>query len=156
MKKKYYKLTTKWCGKPYSYSAYYGGARVQYRVGKWVKAPDWLAEKGYHLFVFDTLENATREASGHNPSFVNIWECEIRGLFRTLPPFLSSVCLDHYNNGLSIGFEYVKWENIDGGNGKIVTEIKLWEVSIEPAPHARFPEGTVMAREVKLIKKIWG
>lgn len=37
-------------------------------------------------------------------------------------------------NGLSIGFEYVKWENIDGGNGKIVTEIKLWEVSAVTFP----------------------
>jgi Phage head maturation protease len=37
-------------------------------------------------------------------------------------------------NGLSIGFEYVKWENIDGGKGKIVTEIKLWEVSAVTFP----------------------
>jgi len=37
-------------------------------------------------------------------------------------------------NGLSIGFELVKWENVDEGRGRIITEIKLWEVSAVTFP----------------------
>ena len=32
-------------------------------------------------------------------------------------------------SGISIGFETIKWEEVDGGKGRIISEIKLWEVS---------------------------
>jgi len=35
-------------------------AQVEYKPGCWAEAPEWLATQGYHLMVFDSLENALR------------------------------------------------------------------------------------------------
>ena len=35
-----------------------GKAQVEYRPGKWSKAPRWLQMEGYHLLVFDNKEDA--------------------------------------------------------------------------------------------------
>lgn len=51
-------------------SAADGKAEVEYEIGRWVKAPDWLAKKGYHLCVFDSLDTA--KGYGHQ-----VWECEV-------------------------------------------------------------------------------
>jgi len=41
------------------YSALAGGkARVHYEIDKWIRAPDWLAKQGRHLFVFSCLKYA--------------------------------------------------------------------------------------------------
>ncbi len=35
-----------------------GKAKVEYKIGEFVEAPDWLAKEGYHLLVFDNLKDA--------------------------------------------------------------------------------------------------
>ncbi len=50
-------------------------ACVEYKRGKWTYAPDWLARKGYHLFAFDNLEEATTLKEKHSLDF-KIFECE--------------------------------------------------------------------------------
>lgn len=35
-----------------------GQSEVKYEPGEFAKAPEWLAEKGYHLLVFDHLDAA--------------------------------------------------------------------------------------------------
>ena len=35
-----------------------GKAEVKYRIGEFVEAPEWLAEQGYHLLVFDNIYDA--------------------------------------------------------------------------------------------------
>ena len=124
MKKKYYKLTTEINGKQFSYATLtgIGLAEVEYSADKWTRAPEWLAKKGYHLFVFDDLQKALKFAYMSSPP-IRLWECEIRSKYKNLPVYISR---DEINNGRLVPV-----------NG-------------------RFPEGTVMAREVKLIKKIWG
>lgn len=49
-----------------------GEAQVLYFRGERAQAPGWLAEKGYHLTAFESLEDA-RLWSG---SYANLWECE--------------------------------------------------------------------------------
>ena len=50
-----------------------GQAEVTYKIGEWVTAPEWLADYGYHLMVFDDLEDARQlEDSLHN-----IFVCEV-------------------------------------------------------------------------------
>ena len=35
-----------------------GESRVTYELKKWVQAPEWLRNKGYHLFAFSNYEKA--------------------------------------------------------------------------------------------------
>jgi len=124
MKKKFYKVTTEIKGIQHSCLFEGGIFGVQYSTEKWAKAPEWLAKKGYHLFAFDSLENAKKyipEVSGMRQK---IWECEIKKRFKKLPPYLDLV---------------------EAARGRMI-----------PAEDITFPEGTVMVREVKLIRKVWG
>jgi len=61
-------------------------ALVEYQPGQWAEAPKWLAEKGYHLFAFKTLEDA-RVAIGDSlcKDFFEIWEAEAEGIVEDLP-----------------------------------------------------------------------
>ena len=91
-------------------------ACVEYKLGRWVKAPGWLARRGYYLTVFRSLNDARKYRS----SLVqDIWLCEVSGVKTDLP----YVC---YLAGLSRG-------------------------EMEPMPRD-WPEGTIMARRVKIIK----
>jgi len=31
-------------------------AQIEYKIGKWAKAPRWLAREGYHVLVFTDRE----------------------------------------------------------------------------------------------------
>ena len=65
----------------------YGKAETTYLVGKWVTAPDWLADKGYHLLVFSSLYAAKLFASGWAGSdWVEIYECECEEEVVPIPP----------------------------------------------------------------------
>jgi hypothetical protein len=58
MKKKiYYKAVKEMDGKIVSCVAG-NKAEVEYKIGEFVSAPKWLADKDYHLFVFDNLKDA--------------------------------------------------------------------------------------------------
>ena len=60
-------------------------AKVVYSKNEYVSAPQWLAEKGYHLTVFTSLFAARNFKS---PEDV-LWECEVVGLKDELPPSMS-------------------------------------------------------------------
>jgi hypothetical protein len=48
-------------------------AEVIYKVDKFVSAPEWLAEMGYHLLVFESKKRAEK---WHCSRFAEIWEAE--------------------------------------------------------------------------------
>jgi hypothetical protein len=56
-----------------------GKAEVCYKVGEYVEAPDWLARRGYHLFVFDSLDDAIN-AFPYTQSVFELWEAEAQGV----------------------------------------------------------------------------
>ncbi len=128
MKKKYYyKVTTEVNGEECSLVVNNTKAAVKYKVGEWTEAPQWLAEAGYHLLIFNNLKNAKkflREFMFTTPCYPHIWRCEVKGRFLVLPFQLSGDSLEH---------EFIEL---------------LWG--------SKFPKGSVMVKKVKLIELVWG
>lgn len=59
------------------FSAAAGGeAGVRYIPGQDTEAPKHMAEKGYHILVFDSLENIVREYGITTVPHLCIWKCE--------------------------------------------------------------------------------
>ena len=137
---KYYKALSEVNGRFLSCSVE-NKAEVSYIIDTWVRAPSWLACRGYHLFVYDDLENARwvvnnnirlpkkaeqimhgAPISGDKAiSYLRIYECEVQGVCSRLPQPL----------GLA----------------------KLGEGEIELSDTA-FPGGTVMVKGVKLLREV--
>ena len=100
----------------------YNKAGIRYKKLGWNVAPKWLAEMGYHLLAFRTIEDAVKFGLDEGLVSVDIWEVELMGIIKKMPP------------KLDIG-------QICYGNKKAV-------------PFGDWPEGTIMAKKVKLIKKV--
>jgi hypothetical protein len=105
-----------------------GSARIRYREGEFIGAPDWLAERGYYPTVFRTLSQARFFQKLNDPSgdTTEIWEVETHGKIvpaKSLPPMADLVKLSF-------------------GILKPIKEVERW-----------WPEGTVMVEELKLIRK---
>ncbi|MAH48645.1 hypothetical protein CMI37_22660 [Candidatus Pacearchaeota archaeon] len=67
-----------------------GEASVQYLIGEWVHAPEWLQREGYHLMVLENprcVREFGRILYGVEvwPCNVQIWECDVVGMLSTLP-----------------------------------------------------------------------
>jgi len=98
----YYKvMSSLGCDGLFSNSAF-GDARVQYKMGQWVSAPECLASHGYHLFVFDNLEKA-EDFRRIGESL--IFKCLVKGVAPELPKFLqvfglANGRLDEDKNGM--------------------------------------------------------
>jgi len=54
-------------------------ARTEYKIGKWIRAPNWLAKKGYYLTVFRYRCHAV-EFIHHNDAIQNprIFRCLVK------------------------------------------------------------------------------
>jgi hypothetical protein len=108
-----------------------GKALTCYSQDRWVRAPKWLARKGYHLTCFLSLRDALQFMDkmelkrGRN---LVIWEAKAWGVTFKLPSVcnLSYLHDGHFKPGLSYFF------------GKI----QVW------------PPGTMMAKEIKLVRKV--
>lgn len=59
-----------------------GLAMTVYKPGEFVKAPEWLAKRGYHLLVFDDFDAALNFCGAHE----DVWECQCKEEV-PLPPF---------------------------------------------------------------------
>jgi len=70
----------------------HGDAEVEYVPGLWSNASPWLARQGYHLTAFGAVEHAQAfsASGGFFPKVSGwrreIWECEVKGLIKPLPP----------------------------------------------------------------------
>ena len=68
-----------------------GRAAVRYKPMEFVTAPKWLADNGYHLFVFETEEDAlvaTRICS-RDILQLEVYKCCVRGVTKEPPGYLS-------------------------------------------------------------------
>lgn len=65
-------------------------AVVQYKIGKSVKAPEWLAEQGYHLFAYRRLKDAKREIVDGE----RIYKAEGKNTTKKLPLFCNFFKID--------------------------------------------------------------
>ena len=62
-------------------------ASVAYPLGKWVKAPRWLAKKGYYLTVFRTKKDAMAfMAASSEGSKQSLKKCYARGIIKDIQP----------------------------------------------------------------------
>lgn len=122
-----YKLLSSSDGYLKSYSPIDHG-EVTYLPGEWVSAPPGLAGIGYHLVVLETMDHA-RSFMGHNelPSYVELWECEVRDIVSDPPPCWGA-----------------RWD---------YTENRFFITTAAVYPW--FP-GTVMVKGVKITKNVSG
>ena len=125
----YYKVVTEVNG--VLGSAFVGNkAKVEYIPDVWVKAPLWLAHKGYHLFVFDNLKiaeyNAVTNVQDTKAGVVMfnsfVYSCEVQGVYSQLPQYLN--------------------------------RMSLWDGKVECSTFELFPLGTVMVQKVKLLEEV--
>lgn len=84
-----YKVIWHRFGRPKTSYLASGKARVYYKVGEWAEAPEWLQEKGYHLLVFETLEQARQFLPFPQTIELEIWEAEAEDRY-ALPPMLNT------------------------------------------------------------------
>ena len=109
-----------------------GKASVQYKVGEYVKAPDWLPKKNQVLFVFDSYYAANNfivkmgRRLSWNKNTLEVYTCKVRKKLRRLPSYLSTS---------------------DLSRGKLVPSL----IFLADCPR-KFPLGTTAVREVKLIE----
>jgi len=67
-----------------------GRALVQYQQGVAVKAPRWLARRGYHLTVFASLEDAVNFRPIFDESLgIELWWAEAEDVTEVKLPFLN-------------------------------------------------------------------
>lgn len=125
--KTYYKVVTE-----KNLSFYAGQYTIEYKVGKWVKPK----LSGSRLFIFDNKKHACECADYYN----KVYECEARGVISFNRIMLPKDLYDEY------------YENM------ILTRWKIFNRLIRQHKRAsmpgNFPNGTMFAKEVKLIKCI--
>jgi hypothetical protein len=87
-----------------------------------------LAERGYHLLVFDSVENLQDFITAYNldETLVHGYLAQADGIIDNLPP------------------------------PALFYKVRKDEYDILPTPGAKWPKGTLMAKRVKLIKRIFG
>jgi len=100
-------------------------ARVIYKPGKWVKAPRWLAKKSYHLTFFIRLKDAQRFLPNKKTKWMEKYEIWECD-WKGLLKEVPPLCVTH------------KLER-----GIFIRVGSYW------------PSGTLMAKEIKLIKRVW-
>jgi len=104
-----------------------GKARVEYQPGEYVKAPEWLSKEGYDLLVFDNLEKALK--------------------------FIDDRVVSNYHQT-----EVWKCE-IKKGKSKLPPVMAIDYLAwgkLSDSPFSTWPDGTVMAREVKITEPVSG
>ena len=100
-------------------------AQVTYRLNEWAKAPKWLAKMGYHLTFFKDLEFAQKFLEENSDE-----EIEKNGeIWRCEAKYVVEVLPPFCYPGDDDWRELIRWE-------------------------VPWPEGTFMAKEIKLIKKV--
>jgi hypothetical protein len=101
-----------------------GKAQVNYPIGKPVRAPKWLAARGYHLTYFRRLKEAGDFTAFRNSALYVIYRCIAQGIVSNLPP----IC----------GIEGVE----RGILRPLDPAVLIW------------PQGTCMAKKIMLLKRV--
>ena len=103
---------------------------VVYSTEEYAEAPDFAAKYGHHLTFFDTEKNAREFLEKPYPND-ELWEIEAEGIIDKLPP---RFCVALFNT---------------------VSELEKYMRKKRPADWANWPPGTLMAKRIKLVRRIW-
>ena len=99
-------------------------AFTRYRKKKWIRANLHCRKSGYHLLVFNNLENAKRFAwEWCNDEPLEIWKVACRGKLEEIPAPCDTAVLNRYG-------------------------------TFYPAIDVDWSNGTLMCRKIKLIKRV--
>lgn len=63
-----------------------GVGEVTYRIGKKAKAPQWLADQGYHLLVFESFAAASKWMTRASTSTILIVRINKKDIIPSIPP----------------------------------------------------------------------
>jgi len=68
-----------------------GQAAIEYKVNKYIKAPKWLAKKGYHPTLFKQKKDALDFFKQFNALSLpaQLWQVKARKIIKSLPPMLN-------------------------------------------------------------------
>ena len=99
---------------------------VEYVLGEWAQAPDWLREFGYHLLAFRTLSDARGFATVENEPLAG--HCIFKSEAEVMPIYPAPMNV---------------W-NIDAKGGFLKRDLSTND----------WPPGTVMCRRIKLLEEI--
>ena len=107
-------------------------ARVEYKIGEYSEAPQWLQDQGYHITAFQNLIGAKSFIIDDMPctkSELEIYKCEARDIFEKaqLPPSLTV------------------WE---------LQQLFELDEYILPVRSSVWPWGTIMCLKLKPVRKI--
>ena len=116
-------------------------SRVEYHLDEWSSAPQYLADRGYHLLVFARRKDARKfkqDFLGRRGNY-SIWIVEVGGVVLfddELPRILYG---GDFNDSDQLA-RTLSWLELppDGWKSKL---------------HSKWPPGTVMAERVKLVRK---
>ena len=96
-----------------------------YTPGKWVSTREPFLSLGYYICVFDSIQNAY---TFRNSSLLySIWECKWRGELKVSLPRPFSVV------------RFIR-------HGTHLEEDPIW---------VEWPTGTLMAKEIKMVRQVW-
>ena len=134
-KRYYYKVVQKYDG--FYGSAFIGGqARVKYYINCWTSAPEYLAEKGFHLVVFSTKVVAIDWVRRKfNMQDYEVFKCEVLGKADFIPPFF---------NGSYLPKDFLN--NVD-----------YWRryKQFDKSSNIKWPTGSCFFKKIKLVKRVW-
>lgn len=115
-KEVYYKLVRCENDKFYSFALVEEEHRVEYKIDKWVTAPEENKKKNYHLLVFESIKSVEK-FSKTNPISISdrLFKCQIKNRIKNMPPrriinFMGKMNIttnEKWPDG-TIGVEYVK------------------------------------------------
>jgi len=103
-----------------------GRAAVEYKVGEWAETQKHKQEEGWYLCIFDSMKNA---------------QWYIKNLLLAKPSYFTYSC------DIDEEAHFPKYLPDDGSISLSMTPIRFKPL---------FPEGTVMAKRVKLLEKVNG
>lgn len=153
MSDKFYKIVGRWPDGSLTSYTVRSSASVVYGEGEWTEAPNWLANLGYQLCVFDSMESvyrymipywATRsDAESYLEDFIaerrnevgakpELWECEVDGEAEV--PAILDFCEEDFWIEAAASAESLVKAFGDCGD--------------------EWPDGTKMFKRVKLVKRV--
>ena len=105
---------------------------VTYSTKEYAEAPDLAAKHGYFLTFFDTEEHARSFLESPYPC-EELWEVDAQDIMREFPPQV-------------MGIAHVAPQRISAFLEN--------EKKISP-PYSNWPPGTLMAKRIKLVRRLW-
>ena len=99
-----------------------GKAQVEYKIGEWVEAPEWLNKQEYQLCVFKDKKNAQRVMRIWEKDSI-LFECEAENVHYTTEPYLSIYYLDRGEIQTYGGSQWPTLAQIMAQRVKLIKEI---------------------------------